>query len=112
MSYYAAFMLEVTKYAKENGTRAAERMYGLTEKMIRNWRNQEELLKTIPKTKRTSRGSETNHQFEEDLKTWIVIQKSSGISVSTKIILFEARKIAQKKMILISLEISSGFFNS
>ena len=44
MSYTAGFKLEVIKYAKINGNRAAERGYGPAEKMIRDWRKQEELL--------------------------------------------------------------------
>jgi len=48
-----AYKLEVVRYAKEHGNRAAERHFGPlpTEKMIQQWRKQEELGKFGNKTK-------------------------------------------------------------
>ena len=98
MSYTAEFKLEAIKYAKDNGNRAAERKYGPTEKMIRDWRKKEETLKTIPKTKRACRGSEAKWpQLGEASETWIVDKRNSGNSVSTKMILCEARKMGAEK---------------
>lgn len=54
LSYNVNFKLEVIKYAKEHGNRAAERHFGPppTEKMIREWKKQEEQLKGLSKHKK------------------------------------------------------------
>jgi transposase-like protein len=46
-SYTAAFKLEVAIYAEEKGgNMAAQRKYGVNEKVIRGWRKQKETLRT------------------------------------------------------------------
>jgi transposase-like protein len=46
-SYTAAFKLEVAIYAEENGgNMAAQRKYGVSEKVIRGWRKQKETLRS------------------------------------------------------------------
>ncbi|CAI5785439.1 Hypothetical predicted protein, partial [Podarcis lilfordi] len=56
--YKIPFKLEVVKYAKEHGNRAAERHCGPppTERMIRDWRKQEDQLQKADKSKHTFRG--------------------------------------------------------
>nr|XP_034962970.1 uncharacterized protein LOC118080993 [Zootoca vivipara] len=51
LAYKIPFKLEVVKYAKEHGNRAAERHFAppLTEKMIREWRKQEDQLQKADK---------------------------------------------------------------
>jgi hypothetical protein len=50
-SYSVAFKLQVVQYAKQDGNRAAERHFGPppTEKMIREWRKQENKLIALKK---------------------------------------------------------------
>jgi hypothetical protein len=56
-SYSVAFKLQVVQYAKGNGNRAAERHFGPppTEKMIREWRKQENQLIVFEKNKHSFR---------------------------------------------------------
>ena len=55
-SYTAALKLEVVEYAKENGNCAAERKFGISEKLARDWRKKEDALRIIKKMKRALRG--------------------------------------------------------
>ena len=63
-SYTAAFKLEVAIYAEENGgNMAAQRKYGVSEKVIGGWRKQKdpsydkEIQKGIPGTRTTLAGT-------------------------------------------------------
>ena len=49
--YDARFKLQAINFAKENNNCAAARKYGVTEKMIRDWKNKEESLKQMPRNK-------------------------------------------------------------
>jgi hypothetical protein len=96
-SYSVAFKLQVVQYAKENSNRAAERHFGPppTGKMIREWWKQENQLITLEKNKhsfctRTAKWP----QLETDVKNWVRDHRNNGISVSTKMIICEARRWA------------------
>ena len=54
VSYTANGKLQVIKYAKKHGDRAAERHFGPppTENVIRSWRQQEEKLLQMPRQKK------------------------------------------------------------
>ena len=98
--YTIKFKLQVVDYAKQHGNRAAERKFGSpsTEKMIRTWRNQEDQLNASTyKKKKTClrRGVVKWPDLEEELKTWVVDNRNSGIGVSTKMIMNHAREIAR-----------------
>lgn len=97
LSYSIAFKLEVVKYALEHGNRAAARRFGPppTEKMIREWRKQKVDLMNANKSKKTLRSCSPKWpKLEEHVKTWIINHRKNGITVSTKMILMEARKLA------------------
>lgn len=97
LSYNVNYKLEVVNYAKEHGNRAAERHFGPppTEKMIREWKKQEEQLKGLSKHKKTLRSHLPKWpELEIQIKNWITNHRSNGISVSTKMIIFEARQWA------------------
>ena len=55
-SYTAQFKLQIIKYAAENGNRATERKFGVSEKLVRDWRKAEETLIAMKKTKKANRG--------------------------------------------------------
>ena len=100
ISYKIPFKLEVVKYAKEHGNRAAERHFGPppTEKMIREWRKQEDQLQKTDKTKQCFRGHAAKWpQLEIDMKEWITRHRNNGFSVSTKMITDEAKCLAAEK---------------
>lgn len=93
-SYTIGYKLQVVAYAKEHGNRAAERHFGPppTEKMIRYWRKQEDKLKPASKVKRNLHGCAAKWpELEQELKNWIVEERSAGRTVSTKTIINEAK---------------------
>uniref|UniRef100_L7MZP6 HTH CENPB-type domain-containing protein n=1 Tax=Anolis carolinensis TaxID=28377 RepID=L7MZP6_ANOCA len=100
LSYRIPFKLEVIKYAKEHGNRAAERHFGSppTEKMIREWRKQEDQLQKADKSKHTFRGRTAKWpQIDVEMKEWITRHRNNGFSVSTKMIIYEAKRLAAEK---------------
>ncbi|KAG7172018.1 Pogo transposable element-like 60 [Homarus americanus] len=49
--YEACFKLKVIAYAQSHNNCAASREYGVTEKMVRDWRSKEHLLRSMPRNK-------------------------------------------------------------
>ena len=101
-SYKIAFKLQVVAFAKEHGNKAAARHFGPppTEKMVREWRRQEEGLKQIKGTmhgRRSSKKVPKWPELEEELKNWVREQRNVGFSVSTKMIMEQGKKIAVEK---------------
>ena len=98
--YSIKFKLEVVAYAKQHGNRAAERHFGSppNEKMVRMWRRQEDKLKAAKgkhyKTCFRS-GIVKWPELEIELKTWVADHRSTGISVSTKMIIHHSKEIAR-----------------
>jgi hypothetical protein len=75
----------------------AERHFGPppTEKMIRTWRKQDEELLKLEKNKHLCRTHAAKWpKLESEVKKWITAHRNNGISVSTKIIICEARRWA------------------
>lgn len=100
VAYKVAFKLEVIKYAKEHGNRAAERHFGPppSEKMIREWRKLEDQLQKLDKSKHTLRGHAAKWpKLEVDIKERITHHRENGFSVSTKMIMYKAKLIAVEK---------------
>jgi len=48
--YTATFKLEAISYAKEHGNRATGRHLGISEKLVRDWRKQEDQLRMTKKS--------------------------------------------------------------
>uniref|UniRef100_A0A803K4M5 HTH CENPB-type domain-containing protein n=1 Tax=Xenopus tropicalis TaxID=8364 RepID=A0A803K4M5_XENTR len=99
-TYKVGFKLEVIKYAKEHGNRAAERQFGPppSEKMIREWRKQEDQLQKLEKSKHTLCGHAAKWpELEVDIKEWITHHRENGFLVSTKMIINKAKLIAVEK---------------
>ena len=56
-SYTAGFKLEVIIYAEENGgNMAAQRKFGVSEKLVRDWRKQKDALHQTKKITKAFRG--------------------------------------------------------
>ncbi|CAI9739892.1 transposable element with KRAB [Octopus vulgaris] len=99
-SYKISYKLRVLDYAKEHGNRAAARVFGPppTEKMIRVWRQQEEQLMRAQKGKHNLRCPAPHWpELEDDIKTWMLDERNSGRSVSTKMIIHEAMRVAEQR---------------
>ena len=101
-AYTVGYKLEVIEYAKQHGNRAAERHFRPppTEKIIREWRKQEEELKKTKNRKHGLRYKEAKFpQLEEIMKTWVDDHRNNGYSVSTKMIMEEAKRLAAERNI-------------
>ncbi|TRY89392.1 hypothetical protein DNTS_024128, partial [Danionella cerebrum] len=100
LAYKVPFKLAVIKFAKEHGNRAAERHFGRppTEKMIREWRKQEDQLQKLEKSRHTLRQKTAKWpELEVEVKVWITRHRQNGYRVSTKMIINEAKRIAVEK---------------
>ncbi|XP_037130109.1 uncharacterized protein si:dkeyp-84f3.9 isoform X7 [Syngnathus acus] len=96
-SYPAGYKLHVVKYAAENGNRAAERRFGVNEKLVRDWRKAEVTLTEMKKTKKANRGLKARWpQIEERLRTWVLEQCAAGRRLSTVQLHLHAQVIAKE----------------
>ena len=70
--YDVQFKLKVIQYAKEHSNCAAERYFGVTEKMVRDWRAKEEKLNKSDKTIKKMRTVLSPYEdLECKLKDWV-----------------------------------------
>ncbi|KFD61547.1 hypothetical protein M514_26235 [Trichuris suis] len=78
-SYGAGFKLQVVKMAKETNNSQAARKYSVTQKMVIDWRNQEEALKKTLKTKCARRSAIVYWpEMENHLAQWVRKQRQRG----------------------------------
>ena len=74
-SYDAEFKLNVVAFAKENGNRAAERKFNVSEKIVRDWRKKEDELRSTKKTKKANRSGKASWPvLEENLRKWTTVK--------------------------------------
>ena len=74
----------------------------LPHSFIRLWEQQEEKLLQMPRQKKAMREKPPKWpEVEQEVKTWI-LEKISGISVSTKMIQEEGKRLHKKKKSMIS----------
>lgn len=95
-AYEADFKLKAINHAVEHGNRAAAREFNINESMVRKWRQQEDALRQVKKTKRSFRGSKARWpQLEDKIEQWVIEQRTAGRSVSTVSIRLKATTIAR-----------------
>ena len=64
---------------EEKGNRADEREFSVSEKVVRDWQKQKEILLKFPKTKRAFRSRQAFYpKMEKELAEWVINQRSSG----------------------------------
>ncbi|KAM7297194.1 Pogo transposable element with KRAB domain [Ixodes scapularis] len=82
--YSASFKRKVILYAEEKNNVAAERSFGVSEKCVRGWRQQQDKLFACAGTRRSFRGSKHGQYpaVEEAVKEWVSEQRSKSLSVS------------------------------
>ena len=94
-SYTAKFKLGVIKFAVENNNCSAARHFNVNEKLVRDWRKQENKIKNMPILKCADRGKKCSWpHLESDLKEWIVEQRNNGFTVTQNVISLKARTMA------------------
>lgn len=81
--YQAGFKLNVIAYAKKHNNCAAAREYAVTEKVVRDWRIKEDILKKIPKSKCTMRRGNAHWPNLENYLADIVCEhRKNGYGIS------------------------------
>ncbi|XP_026095530.1 uncharacterized protein LOC113067371 isoform X4 [Carassius auratus] len=82
-SYSAEYKLQAVKYAAENGNRAAGRKFGVSEKLVRDWRKMEVTLTLMKKTKKANRGLKARWpELEKRVYRWVLEQRAAGRRLS------------------------------
>lgn len=95
-SYSADYKLRVVKYAAENGNRAAERKFGVSEKLVRDWRKAEATLTAMKATKKANRGLKARWpELEERVHRWVLEQRAAGRGLSTVQLRLHAQVVAK-----------------
>ena len=83
MSYDITFKSKVIAFAEEKSNCAAECEYGVSEKMVRDWRSKKDKLMKQPKTvKKIRMGLSPYDDLEKELSEWIIAQRKCGYIVT------------------------------
>lgn len=99
-AYDAAFKLKAIKLSDKEGNRAAARILGINESMVRRWKLQREELEQCKKTKKAFRGNKSRWpELENTLEDWVNTQRADGRGVSTVQIRLKAKTSATEKKI-------------
>ncbi|KAG7172036.1 Pogo transposable element-like 83, partial [Homarus americanus] len=95
--YEACFKLKVIAYAQSHNNCAASREYGVTEKMVRDWRSKEHLLRSMPRNKcAMRRGTAHWPILEKHAVDMVHEQHQNGYIVSRNMIRIWALKWAKQ----------------
>jgi len=95
-AYEADFKLMAISYAIKHGNRAAARQFNINESIVRKWKNQEDDLRQVKKTKKSFRGNKARWpQLGDKIEQWIIEQRTAGRSVSTISIRLKATAMAR-----------------
>lgn len=97
-SYDVTFKLKVIELAKANTNRAAEREFGVTEKIVRDWRAKESKMRDVSSqsVKKMRTVISPYDQIEGTLKQWVIDMRSNGYIVTRATIRFRAKQLAKE----------------
>ena len=99
-SYDVGFKLKAVDYAAQYGNKSAEREFGVSEKVVREWRKKKDQLKEMPKTKKAARyGTSPYLDMEKELFKWVEDLRSNGLIVTRLSIRTKALQIAPKNIL-------------
>lgn len=98
-SYTASLKLQAVARAKEtNNNLIAAREFGVSEKLIRDWRKKEAELQVMPKSKKALRfGSAHFDGMEKDLSDWVTECRQNGCIVTRSSIRIKALQLAKEE---------------
>lgn len=113
MKYNAGFKIKVIQFAKENGNRAAARMFDVGESSIREWKKNEMTIINMPRNKCALRkGIEKWPILEENVANWVLQNRQNGLIITRNSVrLFAlkwAKKIQMKVIILRQLRVGAA----
>lgn len=82
-AYDTAFKLRVVDYAESHNNCAAEREFGVTEKMVRDWRKKKsELLGASKSVKKIRHNPSPYAELEKDLNNWVLERREEGCIIT------------------------------
>ena len=120
-SYTVSDKLRIIQFAEQNGNRAAEREFGVSESSVRLWRKSKENLEKMPRLnwlKRANRGKKAAwSELEIDLLAWITEKRNNGLAILPSLVLlviFKRKtvpKINNKHGVVVSAQ-EKGWMNS
>ena len=97
-SYTVSDKLRIIQFAEQNGNRAAEREFGVSESNVRLWRKSKENLEKMPRLKRANRGKKAAWpELEVDLLAWITEKRNNGLSILPSLVRLKALELAKSK---------------
>ena len=96
-SYDSAFKLKVIEYAENHNNCAAEREFGITEKMVREWRKKKSEFGGAHKSAKRLRLTFTvpYKAMEDKLHEWVLECRSNGLIVTTTAIRLRALQLSK-----------------
>lgn len=93
----AGFKCKVIEYAKENGNRAAARIFSVGESSIREWKKNETSIKNMPRNKCALRTGITKWPvLEESVTNWVLENRQNGFIVTRNSVRLFALQWAKK----------------
>ena len=94
MKYSASFKLQVVKFASDNSNNsAANRKFGIDEKLVRDWRRKIDNIKSLPKTKCADRGRKCQWpELEKKVVEWVEENRKEWARHDKKSDLFARQK--------------------
>lgn len=96
-SFTAAYKLDVLNYADEFGTSKTSSEFGIDDRLIRKWKTQRNLLKSIKKERRAFRGKRPQwEKLEYQLKRWVISERTEKRQISTVRIRLHAKMLAMQ----------------
>ena len=95
-SYTVSDKLRIIQFAEQNGNRAAEREFGVSESNVRLWRKSKENLEKMPRLKRANRGKKAAWpELEIDLLAWITEKRNNGLAILPSLVRLKALELAK-----------------
>jgi len=95
-SYTVSEKLRIIQFAEQNGNRAAQREFGVTESNVRLWRKSKENLEKMPWLKRANRGKKAAWpELETDLLAWITKKRKNGLAIFLFIVRLKALELSK-----------------
>ena len=108
-SYTVSEKLRIVNFAEQNGNRAAEREFGVSENNVRLWRKSKENLEKMPRSKRANRGKTAAWpELEVDLLSWITEKRNNGLAILPSLVRLKVLELAKHK----KYQIPEGHFKA
>lgn len=113
-AYEAGLKLKVIEFAEANNNSAAEREFGISEKLVRDWRKNKAVLMSAPKGQKKRRlGISPYDDMEMALNAWVCDNRQNGYIVTRNAIRIKAKILAKERKFQVpdTFKASAGWCN-